>query len=76
MGPEWLKYKNTQVTHWTYEAKDESLRNSNADAPALVLIHGGPAATSNYFIPLKYLACSGRKVRGDWHIRSERERML
>jgi len=47
--------RGIEVTYWKYRSTESKL-------PPIVTIHGGPAFTHNYMLPLKQLACRGRVV--------------
>jgi proline-specific peptidase len=51
------------VQYWKYERLSNDTKNDvSGDGIPLILIHGGPAFTHNYMLPLKQQACQGRAV--------------
>ena len=46
------------ITYWVYEDKE----NRDHLMDPIIVVNGGPGASSAYMQPLKQLACRGRKV--------------
>eukprot|EP00397_Hematodinium_sp_SG-2012_P015727 GEMP01016024.1.p1 GENE.GEMP01016024.1~~GEMP01016024.1.p1 ORF type:complete len:413 (+),score=80.72 GEMP01016024.1:21-1259(+) len=55
-----MKVLNFTLFYWIYSGNDAT--HSADDRFPLITVHGGPGFTHNYLLPLKQLACRGRKV--------------
>ncbi|CAB9528650.1 Proline iminopeptidase [Seminavis robusta] len=65
-----LIVKGIPVTYWKYTQKQHSSTTSSSTASSastsdklpIVALHGGPAFTHNYMLPLQQQACHGRPI--------------
>ena len=61
-----LEIKGINVTYWKYTAaagdSASSSHNPKLSLWPIVALHGGPAFTHNYILPLKQQACRGRTI--------------
>eukprot|EP00467_Chlorarachnion_reptans_P019332 CAMPEP_0114493554 /NCGR_PEP_ID=MMETSP0109-20121206/4170_1 /TAXON_ID=29199 /ORGANISM="Chlorarachnion reptans, Strain CCCM449" /LENGTH=358 /DNA_ID=CAMNT_0001670511 /DNA_START=35 /DNA_END=1111 /DNA_ORIENTATION=- len=53
-----VSVRNLSVRYWVYTAR----KGPESGKLPLVVVHGGPAFTHNYLLPLKQQACRGREV--------------
>eukprot|EP00091_Calanus_sinicus_P022396 TRINITY_DN7080_c0_g1_i1.p1 TRINITY_DN7080_c0_g1~~TRINITY_DN7080_c0_g1_i1.p1 ORF type:complete len:119 (-),score=34.45 TRINITY_DN7080_c0_g1_i1:397-729(-) len=57
---ETVKMNGVDMFYWVYQKSSPS-EASDSQLP-VIMINGGPGFPHNYLLPLKQMACSGRKI--------------